>query len=194
MNEFIPPKDRLHVVIIEKLSDRLCGKSFNWPCIGLKEGFCFELLNRYIEKIGTLSLDALDKYYQIIQLLCKPCQWYVQQYHDSATEKIINMYAEETSTVMSMSLVVSLRAKYFKHMKTIHKELLSWETRLQRQDVTYSEIDNYSKKVAVIQKVANTMCVPNVVVVEVHKVKHLYDDQLEMLKKSLFYSDKNGLW
>ena len=190
MNEFIPPKDRSHAVIIEKLSDRLCGKIFNWPCIGLKEGFCFELLNRYIEKIGTLTLDALDKYYKIIQLLCKPCQWYVQQYHDSAPEKIINMYADRTST----ALVVSLRAKYFKHMKTIHEELLSWETRLQRQDVTYSEIDIYSKKVAAIQKVANTMCIPNVVVVEVHKVKHLYDDHLEMLKKLLFYSDKNGLW
>lgn len=194
MNEFIPPKDRSHAVIIEKLSDRLCGKSFNWPCIGLREGFCFELLSRYIEKIGTLSLDALDKYYQIIQLLCKPCQWYVQQNQGIPSEKIINMYAEETSTVLSMSLVVSFRAKYFKHMKTIHEELLSWEIRLQRQDVTYSEIDIYSKKVSTIQKVANTMCIPNVIVVEVHKVKHLYDDHLKMLKKLLFYSDKNRLW
>ena len=191
-NEFIPPKDdRSHTMVIEKVSKRLCCKIDDWPCIGLREGFCFELLNRYMEKIGRLSLDALDKYYQIIQLLCKPCQWYVQQYHGSSTETIINWYAEET---MSMSLVVRLRVKYFKHMKTIHEELLSWKTRLHEKDVTYTEIDIYLKKVATISKVASTMCISNVVVVAVHKVKRLYDDHLEKLRKLLFYSDNSGLW
>lgn len=192
-NELISPKHKFHTMIIEKLSDRLCRNVDNLPVIGLREGFCFELLNRYIEKIGTLHLDALDKYYQIIQLLCKPCQWYVQ-YHGSATEKVINLYAVEASTVMSLSLVDSLRAKYFKHMKTIHEELLSWKTKLRMGDVTYSEIDIYSKKVAAIQKVANTMCISQLVVIQVHKFKEKYDIRLETLTNLLFYSDESGLW
>lgn len=186
--------DSLHTTIIGKLSHRILICDI-WPGIGLREAFCFEILSGYIEKIGRLSLDALEKYYQIIQLLCKPCHWYISQYRGSSTpEEIINVYANETSPLESMSVVVSFRSKYFKHMRIIYEELLSWKTKIEKEDMTYSEICIYSQKVASIQKVAKAMFIPDVVVIAVHEVRQIYDCRLEELRNHLFYCDQNGLW
>lgn len=188
-NEFLPAVSNSHTTTIKKLHHKVCGQRECWPVIGLTEAVSFHLLSGYIEKIGKLSLETIETYYKVLELLCMPCRWYLE-YHKSTASFFDNI----NTYVNSLRLEKGLRVRYFEHMKILHDELSLWKKKLVDQSVTYSEIRIYSEKIASISKVAVAMGVPEIAVIEVHKVRELYHEQFENLNKLLLHYNQSGIW
>ena len=193
--DFSPPIKSRHT--LEAIISRLCKRESKWPALTLSNAIHFHLLCGYLKKIGKPSLETLDNYYRILEILCKPCHWYLKQHNDKSLSsvEIINLYCETMrSPSRPMGPAKEFRVNYFKHMKEICNTMLQWKTKMIDQQVTYYEIVIYSQKIRTLDIIAKAMGVSEIVLIDAHRVKHLYEEQFEELNKLLLYTEHGGKW
>ena len=181
--------------LIKKINTHLCSNVSYWPAMTLSDAMCFHLMCGYLKEIGTLSIEGMDKYYQIIQMLCKPCQWYLRHYNRQIQPvECITLLQCDDATVCDIGPVREFRVHYFKYMKEICNTMLQWKEKITDQEVTYHDIINYSQKIRTLDIIAKAMGAEDLVDINIHRVKSLYVEQFERLNKLLLYYEPGGKW